>query len=69
MPREAFMGNAMRLALIGMSGSGKTFWTKKLSEKGAPAIFCDDQIEQRLAPRLRGMPRKPVTGNPNRIDR
>lgn len=42
----------MRLALIGMSGSGKTFWTKKLAEKGAPAVFCDDQIEQRLAPRL-----------------
>ena len=42
----------MRLALIGMSGSGKTFWTKKLAEKGAPAIFCDDRIEQRLAPRL-----------------
>ncbi|HKD50314.1 MAG TPA: hypothetical protein VKB90_05935 [Candidatus Acidoferrum sp.] len=42
----------MRLALVGMSGSGKTFWTKKLAEKGAPAVFCDDQIEQRLAPRL-----------------
>lgn len=42
----------MRLALIGMSGSGKTFWTKKLAEKGAPAVFCDDEIEQRLAPRL-----------------
>ena len=42
----------MRLALIGMSGSGKTFWTKKLAEKGAPAVFCDDKIEQRLAPRL-----------------
>lgn len=42
----------MRLALIGMSGSGKTFWTKKLSEKGSPAVFCDDRIEQRLAPRL-----------------
>ena len=42
----------MRLALIGMSGSGKTFWTKKLAEKGAPAVFCDDRIEQRLAPRL-----------------
>lgn len=42
----------MRLALIGMSGSGKTFWTKKLAEKDAPAVFCDDQIEQRLAPRL-----------------
>ena len=43
----------MRLALIGMSGSGKTFWTKRLAEKGTPAIFCDDKIEQRLAPRLR----------------
>ena len=42
----------MRLALIGMSGSGKTFWTKKLAEKGAPAVFCDDKIERRLAPRL-----------------
>ena len=42
----------MRLALIGMSGSGKTFWTKKLAKKGAPAVFCDDKIEKRLAPRL-----------------
>ena len=42
----------MRLALIGMSGSGKTFWTKKLAEEGAPAVFCDDKIEQGLAPRL-----------------
>jgi dephospho-CoA kinase len=52
MPRETTIGNPMRLALIGMSGSGKTFWTKKLAEKGAPAVFCDDKIEQRLAPRL-----------------
>jgi len=42
----------MRLALIGMSGAGKTFWAKKLAEKAAPAMFCDDRIEQRLAPRL-----------------
>ena len=42
----------MRLALIGMSGAGKTFWAKKLAEKEAPAVFCDDRIEQRLAPRL-----------------
>ena len=42
----------MRLSLIGMSGSGKTFWAKKLAEQGAPAVFCDDRIEQRLAPRL-----------------
>ena len=42
----------MRLALIGMSGTGKTFWTKKLATSGIPAIFCDDRIQQRLAPRL-----------------
>jgi shikimate kinase len=40
------------LALIGMSGSGKTFWTKKLAEFGIPAFSCDDRIEQRLAGRL-----------------
>ena len=52
MSRETTIQNPLRLALIGMSGSGKTFWTKKLAEKGAPAIFCDDRIEQSLAPRL-----------------
>ncbi len=35
-----------------MSGTGKTFWTKKLAESGVPAISCDDRIEQKLAPRL-----------------
>jgi hypothetical protein len=43
----------MRLALVGMSGAGKTFWAKKLAEKGTPAVFCDERIEQRLAPRLK----------------
>src|SRR5215467_10416918 len=52
MSLETTIGNPMRLALVGMSGSGKTFWAKKLAEKGAPAVFCDDTIEQRLAPRL-----------------
>jgi len=42
----------LRLALIGMSGAGKTFWTKKLAASGIPAVSCDDGIEQRLAPRL-----------------
>ncbi len=42
----------LRLALIGMSGAGKTFWTKKLAESGVPAISCDDRIEQNLTPRL-----------------
>ena len=40
------------LALIGMSGAGKTFWTKKLAASGFPAISCDERIEQRLASRL-----------------
>lgn len=42
----------LRLALIGMSGAGKTFWTKRLAEAGYPAVSCDDLIEQKLAPRL-----------------
>jgi len=42
----------LHLALIGMSGAGKTFWTKRLATSGFPAISCDDQIERKLAPRL-----------------
>jgi len=44
----------LRLALIGMSGAGKTFWTKKLAASPYPAISCDVRIEQKLAPRLAG---------------
>jgi len=32
----------LRLALVGMSGAGKTFWTKKLAAEGWTAICCDD---------------------------
>ena len=53
---DSFMGIPsslpQRLALIGMSGAGKTFWTQKLAESGIPAISCDDCIEQKLALRL-----------------
>jgi shikimate kinase len=42
----------LRLALIGMSGAGKTFWARRLAASGYPAISCDDRIEARLAPRL-----------------
>ena len=38
----------LRLALIGMSGSGKTFWTNRLAEAGFPAVCCDEGIEERL---------------------
>lgn len=41
-----------RLALIGMSGAGKTFWAKRLAESGHPSFSCDDGIEHRLRSRL-----------------
>jgi hypothetical protein len=44
----------LRLALIGMSGTGKTFWSKRLAQTGHPAFCCDDRIEQRLRIRLGG---------------
>ena len=52
MPPEARLEKPLRIALIGMSGAGKTFWTKKLAESGIPAISCDDRIEAGLRPRL-----------------
>ena len=44
----------LRIALIGMSGTGKTFWTKRLALAGHPSVCCDDRIEQRLRPHLQG---------------
>ena len=42
----------LRLALIGMSGAGKTYWTRRLATSGYTVISCDDQIEAKLGPRL-----------------
>ena len=42
----------LRLALIGMSGAGKTFWARRIAETGVTAISCDDRIEEKLASRL-----------------
>jgi shikimate kinase len=39
----------VRLALIGMSGAGKSHWSKNLAALGCPTVCCDDQIEARLA--------------------
>lgn len=44
----------LRLALIGMSGSGKTFWTKQLAGAGRKTVSCDDRIEERLRMQLEG---------------
>lgn len=39
----------LRLALVGMSGAGKSYWTKRLAAENIPTVSCDDQIEARLA--------------------
>jgi hypothetical protein len=52
MTGETNSAQRLRLALVGMSGVGKTFWAKKLAAAQHPAISCDDRIEQKLAPQL-----------------
>lgn len=39
----------MRIALIGMSGAGKSFWSGVLRRQGFEAFSCDDHIGRRLA--------------------
>jgi len=39
----------LRLALVGMSGSGKSYWTQRIVAAGYPATSCDTQIEQHLS--------------------
>jgi shikimate kinase len=43
---------ALRIALVGMSGTGKTFWAKRLAAGGRSSISCDDRIEERLRSHL-----------------
>lgn len=42
----------MHLALVGMSGSGKSFWSRKLAEHGFLRLGCDDLIASRLTQKL-----------------
>jgi shikimate kinase len=42
----------LRLALIGMSGAGKSYWATRIAAAGYPSISCDTQIENRLKPAL-----------------
>jgi shikimate kinase len=51
-PMQSEPSLPLRLALIGMSGAGKTFWAKKLAAEGWKALSCDDRIEEKLASRL-----------------
>ena len=38
----------MILSLIGMSGSGKTYWAKQLEKAGFKRYSCEDLIEEKL---------------------
>ena len=42
----------MIISLIGMSGTGKTHWAKKLINHGFLHLSCDDLIEKKLEPEL-----------------
>ena len=42
----------MRITLIGMSGSGKSYWSRKLVERGFKSFPCDDLIAQKLFPEM-----------------
>ena len=42
----------MRLALIGMSGTGKSYWSHRLARVGFERLGCDDHIGQTLTRHL-----------------
>jgi len=42
----------MRISLIGMAGSGKSYWSEKLAQHGFRRFCCDDLIAAKLAPGL-----------------
>lgn len=42
----------MILTLIGMSGTGKSYWSKKLATQGYIRFGCDDLIENHLAKKM-----------------
>ena len=39
----------MRISLIGMAGSGKSYWSKKLAQYGFRRFCCDDLIAAKLS--------------------
>jgi hypothetical protein len=43
----------MRVSLIGMAGSGKSYWSMRLAEHGFRRFCCDDLIAAKLAPELK----------------
>jgi shikimate kinase len=52
----------IKLSFIGMSGAGKSFWSRKLASAGFRAISIDDRIEEKLAPELEAGGHKGIGG-------
>jgi shikimate kinase len=44
----------MRISLIGMAGSGKSYWSKRIAEHGFTRFCCDELIAEKLASELAG---------------
>lgn len=50
----------MRISLIGMAGTGKTYWSQNLSTYGFRWICCDDLIAGRLGPAMKSTDGTPM---------
>tara|TARA_B100000686_G_scaffold241732_1_gene250358 strand:- start:44 stop:715 length:672 start_codon:yes stop_codon:yes gene_type:complete len=44
----------VNITLIGMSGAGKSYWSKKMEENGFKRYNCDEMIADKLGTELRG---------------
>ena len=53
-PNSLRKKNNVNLALIGMSGVGKSYWSKKMEEKGYRWYNCDKMIAEKLGLDLTG---------------
>ena len=51
-PKKFRQGEGVHIAFIGMSGAGKSFWSKKMEDQGYRRYSCDDMIAERLGPGL-----------------
>ncbi|MFZ2447041.1 MAG: hypothetical protein WAW37_11840 [Syntrophobacteraceae bacterium] len=51
----------MRISLIGMSGSGKSYWSSMLAESGFKRYCCDDLIAEKLSSELKRRDGKVLT--------
>lgn len=53
-PTTGLMRGDMRISLIGMAGTGKSYWSKELARCGFKRYGCDDLIARRLRRHLAG---------------